>query len=403
MIGDRVEETTQTTGTGTWTLDGAATGRRTFVAAIGLTKQCYYAAENGSAWEIGIGTIGNSGADTLTRDTVIASSNAGSKVNFSAGTKIVCALSIELLGPIGARLTYAVTTGSSNAYTLATPVPSRTLVDGMEVTAKMHEAPTGASTLNHVGGVKPIRLADGTTAIASGAWGAGAMVRFKYQASGDVWCLQTYLPTLLPAASETVPGIVELATSAEVGTGTDSVRGVHAAGVAANYVAQGKHTVAVPAAAMIRRTTNGPAEHKSETTTNKVMIVGHAYDKDTQQHAQFTVPTPKGWNGGTFTVIYGWTATAGSGDAVFGCQARAYADDAALDQAFGAAVETTDTLLATGDQHISAESTAITPAGSPVGGQPLVVQVYRKTGGTLQTAILLWVKVLFTINAKNDA
>ena len=89
VLADRVKETTTTVGTGTVTLLGASTGYQSF-AAIGDANTTYYtiAGQTGSEWEVGIGTYASSGT-TLARTTVISSSNAGSLVNFSAGTKDV--------------------------------------------------------------------------------------------------------------------------------------------------------------------------------------------------------------------------------------------------------------------------------------------------------------------------
>jgi len=88
VLKDRVKETSTTTGTGTFTLAGAVTGYQTFSAAIGNTNTCYYtiASQTLNEWEVGIGTVG---AGTLARTTILASSNAGSAVTFSAGTKDV--------------------------------------------------------------------------------------------------------------------------------------------------------------------------------------------------------------------------------------------------------------------------------------------------------------------------
>ena len=89
VLADRVKETTTVTGTGTATLLGAATGFQSF-SAIGDANTTYYtiAGQTGSEWEVGIGTYTSSGT-SLSRDTVLASSNSGSLVNFSAGTKDV--------------------------------------------------------------------------------------------------------------------------------------------------------------------------------------------------------------------------------------------------------------------------------------------------------------------------
>jgi len=94
LVADRVKESTTTTGTGTLTLAGAVTGFQSF-AAIGNGNTCYAcvygvnAAGNPTGeWEVFIGTYTSSGT-TLARTTVLASSNSGSAVNLSAGTKHV--------------------------------------------------------------------------------------------------------------------------------------------------------------------------------------------------------------------------------------------------------------------------------------------------------------------------
>ena len=89
VVKDRVKETTTTTGTGTVTLGGAAAGFQSFTA-IGDGNTTYYTIYDQPAgeWEVGIGTYTASGT-TLSRDTVLSSSNAGSLVNFGAGSKAV--------------------------------------------------------------------------------------------------------------------------------------------------------------------------------------------------------------------------------------------------------------------------------------------------------------------------
>lgn len=89
VIADRVRETTSIVGTGTATLLGAVLGYQTF-AVVGNANTTYYciAGQGTSEWEVGLGTYNSTGT-TLTRTTVLASSNAGSLVNFSSGTKDV--------------------------------------------------------------------------------------------------------------------------------------------------------------------------------------------------------------------------------------------------------------------------------------------------------------------------
>jgi hypothetical protein len=89
VLADRVKDTTTTTGTGSVTLSGSPpAGFQSFGAAIGNGNTTYYTISGGSEWEVGIGTY-NSTGPVLNRDTVLSSSNSGSLVSFSAGSKDV--------------------------------------------------------------------------------------------------------------------------------------------------------------------------------------------------------------------------------------------------------------------------------------------------------------------------
>ena len=90
-LNDRVKETSTTTGTGTFNLAGAETGFESFVSGIGNGNVTYYAISNdGTAeFEVGFGTVTDAATDTLSRDTIISSSNSDALVDFSAGTKTV--------------------------------------------------------------------------------------------------------------------------------------------------------------------------------------------------------------------------------------------------------------------------------------------------------------------------
>jgi hypothetical protein len=88
VLKDRVKETTTTTGTGSFSLAGAVTGYDSF-GQIGTGNTTYYAVylDGGSEWEVGIGTY--TAPSTLSRDTILASSNSGNIVTFSAGQKTI--------------------------------------------------------------------------------------------------------------------------------------------------------------------------------------------------------------------------------------------------------------------------------------------------------------------------
>jgi len=94
VVNDRVKQTSTTTGTGTFDLTGSVSGFESFVTGIGDTNTTYYSIvnENGE-FEVGLGTVTDAATDTLSRDTIISSSNSDSAVNFSAGTKnVFCTL-----------------------------------------------------------------------------------------------------------------------------------------------------------------------------------------------------------------------------------------------------------------------------------------------------------------------
>ncbi len=119
VVKDRVQETSVTTGTGTLTLGGAETGYQTFSSAIGNGNTTYYAIDGGAEWEVGIGTVG---AGTLTRDTILESSNGGTAVNLSAGTKYVFvtypAEKAVYLDDAGVLSGVTITAGDGTGFTL---------------------------------------------------------------------------------------------------------------------------------------------------------------------------------------------------------------------------------------------------------------------------------------------
>ncbi len=90
IIKDRVKETTTTTGTGNVALGGAVSNFVTFSSVLSDSDTTYYAIvdSNNSDFEVGLGTYVSSG-NTIARTTVLASSNSGSAVSLSAGSKVI--------------------------------------------------------------------------------------------------------------------------------------------------------------------------------------------------------------------------------------------------------------------------------------------------------------------------
>lgn len=173
VVKDRVRETSTTTGTGTVTLGGAYDGYQTFASAVADGSTVFYCIHNTSIgvedeWEVGLGTFTLSGT-TLSRTTIYSSSNSGSAVNFSAGTKEVFltypaerAVYEDSTGKVTATSfgsitadSAALTTGTiSTAPTSGTDIANKTYVDSLVSTAvHFHtpvrvESPDSAGNLN---------------------------------------------------------------------------------------------------------------------------------------------------------------------------------------------------------------------------------------------------------------
>ena len=179
-------------------------------------------------------------------------------------------------------------------------------------------------------------------------------------------------------------------------------------GTAAVKIA-GKETIWVPAAAMYGPTTNPADAAQVETTATRPDLKVFDFDASTKQYTQFTIAMPKSWNEGTITYQAYWSpSTTNTGNAIFGLQGVACADNDTIDVAYGTAINITDAGIGTvEDQQITGESSAVTVAGSPAAGEQTYFQFFRDAADGSDTFTgecrVLGIKLFFTTDAANDA
>jgi len=84
QLADRVQQTGSANTTVSFNLSATVAGYQSFSSAITTGNTTYYAASDGTNWEVGIGTLTSS--VLLTRTTILSSSNAGAAVSTFGAT-----------------------------------------------------------------------------------------------------------------------------------------------------------------------------------------------------------------------------------------------------------------------------------------------------------------------------
>jgi len=188
---DRVVETTQTTGTGTLDLAGAADGYLAFSDELTDGDEIAYVIEDDptdpSEWELGLGTFTAGSPNTLSRDTVYKSSNSGNKISLQSGTTytVTAVLSRHQIGSYirknsnvlaktadytvvaadDGKLIKADGSGNDPAGLTITLPPEATAGDGF-VLAVLNDGSSGAVTVNDDGGSEIVtRQSEGDSAL----------------------------------------------------------------------------------------------------------------------------------------------------------------------------------------------------------------------------------------------
>jgi len=191
ILADLVQETTNTTGTGTLTLAGAVSGFQSF-AAIGNANTTYYRIKSGTDSEVGIGTYTASGT-TLSRDTVLYSSAGGTtKITVAAGAFVICtypakkSVALDNLGNLSLVGNINLPNGTAAAPALA--FTSATTTGLYAATGLIGLAQGGLPLLTGTSGTSYLNITNLSTSLVLAAKGTAASVPLSLQPKnlGDI-------------------------------------------------------------------------------------------------------------------------------------------------------------------------------------------------------------------------
>ena len=209
---------------------------------------------------------------------------------------------------------------------------------------------------------------------------------------------------LISDAGTLKKGDIALIADAIDGAGIDA-----SAGTLVN-AAIGKQSIWVPATAMYPTNTGGCAAIAlTETTAGRPDMYTLDFDASSDENAQFSVAFPSYWNEGTITYQAYWTTTATDTDGVaWSLAGVAVSDNDTIDVAFGTAVVVTDDALgAAEDLMVTAESGAVTIAGSPAAGDLCYFNIERDVSDAnddmAEDAKLIGIKLFYTVDDVHEA
>jgi hypothetical protein len=199
-------------------------------------------------------------------------------------------------------------------------------------------------------------------------------------------------------------------TAVNIGDAADTTLSRNAAGVlqveSTILKMAGKETIWIPSNAMTPTETNGCADITAvETTSDRPDMYVLDFDKDSDEHAQFSVAFPKSWNLGTVTFQVFWSGIASADDVDWALQGVAFGDNDSIDTAYGTAVVVTDNAQGAVEEClVSAESGDVTIAGSPADDQLCYFRIFRDVSGDAMAgdARLHGIKLFFTTDIAND-
>jgi hypothetical protein len=201
---------------------------------------------------------------------------------------------------------------------------------------------------------------------------------------------------------------IDLTATAIDINGTCDVSGTLTNGSAAVKIA-GKETIWIPSNAMTPTESNGCASITAvETTSGRPDMYVLDFDKDSDEHAQFTVAFPKSWNLGTITYQVFWSGLAATTGVTWSLQGVAMNDNETIDVAYGTAITVDDDAQgAVEELLVSAESSAVTIAGTPADNDLCYFRIFRDVSAgnddMAGDARLHGVKLFYTTDSANDA
>ena len=168
-LNDRVQQTGTANTTVSFTLSGSVTGYQSF-AVIGNGNTTYYAAfDQTGNWEVGVGTYSTTGP-TLTRTTILASSNTGSAVTFSGTVNIFVtypsekSVSLDASGNVSALGTIASGTWNGSTVGVAYGGTGVTSSSGAS-SVVLRDSNQNVTANNYFPGYTAVTAAAGTTVL----------------------------------------------------------------------------------------------------------------------------------------------------------------------------------------------------------------------------------------------
>tara|TARA_R100001594_G_scaffold3608_2_gene13403 strand:+ start:1384 stop:2745 length:1362 start_codon:yes stop_codon:yes gene_type:complete len=311
-----------------------------------------------------------------------------------------------------------ITAASTDTLTNKTLTAPKIADAGFIADANGNEQIIFQTTTSAVNELEVTNAATGNPPILGASGETNVDVHIKPKGSGE-----TRIGTGAAAATLTTSGAHDLVLDTNSGTNSGTItitdgadgniniapngNGVAQVGGAAIKVA-GKESIWVPANSMYPNTTSGCADLAQVELSNGPELKVLDFDKDSDEFAQFAVAFPKSWNEGTVTFQAFFTATStDTGTTAFVLQGVALADNGDLNTAFGTAVGPTAKAHSgtSNDLDVTAESGAVTIAGSPSTDEYVFFQISRDVSADNLNADarLLGIKLFFTTDAANDA